>query len=66
MAKHKFIRGVTATGDIAQCARCGQIILFEIGKVPDYIAAQECPRKDVTEDLNRAATWITRGSTKDD
>ena len=64
MAKHKLINGVTANGNIAQCARCGQIALFENGKIPDDIAAQECPRKDVNVDLNQAATWIIKGSAR--
>ncbi len=60
MAKHKFISGVTKNGNIAQCARCGQIAHFEKGKVPDFIAAQECPRENVNEDVNQAAPWIIR------
>ena len=66
MAKHKFINGVTAYGRIAQCVRCGQIVLFENGKIPDDTVAQECPRKNVNVDLNQAAPWKITGSATSD
>ena len=47
----------------AQCVRCGQIVLFENGKIPDDMAAQECRKAD--EDFSQAAARIVREATED-
>jgi hypothetical protein len=62
MAKHKFMVGVNENGVNvgAQCIRCGQIALYENGKVPDDIAAQECKK----EDPSQAAARIVREATE--
>lgn len=62
MAKHKFIIGVSENDVVvgSQCARCGQIVLFENGKVPDDVNAQDCPR----EDSNQAAARTIREATE--
>lgn len=62
MAKHNFLVGVHENGAIvgAQCVRCGQIALYENGKVPEDIATQECKK----EDASQAAARIVRESTE--
>jgi hypothetical protein len=63
MAKHNFMVAVNE-GDAtvgAQCIRCGQIALYENGKVPDDIREQECKK----EDASQAAARIVREATKD-
>jgi hypothetical protein len=59
MAKHRFVIGVSEGENVVgtQCARCGQIVLFENGRVPDDIAAQECPQ---SEDFSQTAVRIVR------
>jgi len=64
MAKHNFIVGFFENGIVvgAQCAKCGQIALYENGKVPDDIREQDCKGK---EDASQAAVRIVREATKD-
>ena len=63
IAKHKFIIGLYGNEIVvgSQCARCGQIALFEGGRIPDDIAAQECTR---SEDFSQAAGRIVREATE--
>lgn len=62
MAKHNFEQSVTEDGGIvgARCTQCGQIALFENGRIPDEIQTQECRR----EDANKAAARIARQVTE--
>jgi hypothetical protein len=62
MAKHKFNISVNENGASvgAQCVHCGQIVLFENGRVLDDISAQECVR----EDSNQAAARVIREATE--
>ena len=62
MAKHKFMVAVNEGGTTvgAQCMRCGQIALYENGKVPDDISEQECKK----EDASQAAARIVREATE--
>ena len=46
----------------AQCIRCGRIAMYENGKVPDDIQAQECDK----EDASQAAAGIVREATEKD
>ena len=62
MAKHQFLIGMTDENGIlagAQCARCSQNVLFENGKVPDDIAAQECVREDFSQSAARIVIEAT-------
>jgi hypothetical protein len=64
MAKHKFMVALNdERGAVigAQCIRCGQIALYENGRVPDDITAQDCKK----EDASQAAARIVREATED-
>jgi hypothetical protein len=62
MARHKFEQGMTENGYMVgvRCTRCGQVVPFENGKIPEDIAAQECPR----EDFSQAAARIVKEATE--
>jgi hypothetical protein len=62
MAKHNFAVAVNEGGVTvgAQCIRCGQIALYENGRVPEDISTQDCKK----EDASQAALRIVREATK--
>jgi hypothetical protein len=63
MAKHNFLVGMFENGIVvgARCVRCGIMVLYVDGKVPDDIQAQDCTK----EDASQAAVRIVREATKD-
>jgi len=62
MTKHRFEQSVLEDERIAgaRCTRCGQIALYENGKIPDDIQHQDCCR----EDVNQAAARVVKEATK--
>jgi hypothetical protein len=67
MAKHNLMIGIQDEHGATvgtQCARCHQIVLFENGRVPEYILKQECHTK--REDVNQAAARVVRAVTEKD
>ena len=53
MASHQFQESVSENGEVVgvRCTRCGQIALFQNGRIPAEIEAQKCPeaiRDDVS------------------
>jgi hypothetical protein len=64
MAKHKFMLGVTdESGAIvgSRCISCGVVAMYEDGKVPDDIRAQECKRPDSSQNALRIVREATEG-----
>jgi uncharacterized OB-fold protein len=62
MVKHKFEQSVDEGGQLVgvRCTRCGVIVLFENGRIPDDLQKQDCPH----EDFSQAAARIVREATK--
>ncbi|MGA2346353.1 MAG: hypothetical protein ABSF93_10125 [Candidatus Sulfotelmatobacter sp.] len=63
MAKHKFAVAVNEGGVTvgAQCIRCGAIVMYQNGQIPEDLREQECKR----EDASQAAVRIVREATED-
>jgi len=56
MAKHQFEQSVTENDVVVgmRCTRCGQIALFQNGRIPADIEAQKCPEAR-GDDVNQTA-----------
>jgi len=63
MAKHDFSIGLMEHNSPAgaRCSRCGEIVIYVNGSIPQEKLAEKCPR----EDVNQAAARIVREATKD-